>query len=103
LNYIVHDLGLQASVAAPGLFFGGTLGKPNGILIPMYVDDIMIIGSLTLISSISFRLYDRFKPASHVPVPDTFQCLRMTVTQSRSKWSIAINQIGYINPILDSF
>jgi len=28
-DYIVYDIGLQPSVAAPGLFFGGTLGKPN--------------------------------------------------------------------------
>jgi len=102
-DFIVDDLGLQASVAAPGLFFGGTLGKPNGVLIPVYVDDIMIIGSLKLISSIASRLYDRFKAAGRVPVPDTFQYLGMTVTRSRSKRSIAIDQIGYINRILDRF
>jgi len=57
-DFIVDDLGLQPSVAAPGLFFGGTLGKANGVLIPVYVDDIKIMGSLKLISSISSRLYD---------------------------------------------
>jgi hypothetical protein len=102
-NYIVDDLGLQASVAAPSLFFGGTLSKPNGILIAVYVDDIVIIGSLKLISSIASWLYDRFKAAGHVPVPDTFKYLGMTVTRNRSKRSIAINQIGYINRILDLF
>jgi len=52
-DFIVNDLGLQGSVAAPGLVFSGTLGKPNGILIPVYVDGIMIIGSLKLIFSIA--------------------------------------------------
>jgi len=36
-------------------------------------------------------------------VPDTFQYLGMTVTQNRSKRSIAMDQIGYINRILDHF
>jgi len=102
-DFIVDDLGLQASVAAPGLFFGGTLGKPNGVLIPVYVDDIMIISSLKLISSIVSQLYARFKAAGCVPVPDTFQYLGMTVKCNRSKQSIAINWIGYINCILDRF
>jgi hypothetical protein len=43
-DFIVDELGLQASIAAPGLFFGGNLGESNGILIPVYFDDIMIIG-----------------------------------------------------------
>jgi hypothetical protein len=50
---IVTDLGLQVSVAACGLFFGGTLSKPNGILMPIYVEDIKSIGSLKLIYSIT--------------------------------------------------
>jgi hypothetical protein len=45
-DYIVNDLGLQASVAAPGQFFGGTLGKPNGVIIPMSINYITIIGNL---------------------------------------------------------
>jgi hypothetical protein len=57
-DFIVDDLGLQASIAAPGLFLSGTLGKPNGVLIPIYIDDIMSIGSLKLISSFASRLYD---------------------------------------------
>jgi len=102
-NCIVDDLGLQASVTAPGLFFGGTLGQPNGVFILMYVDDIMIIDSLKLTSSIASQHFDRFKAAGCVPVPDTFQYLGTTVTRNLSKWSIAIEQIGYINRILDSF
>jgi len=98
---IVDDRGLQASVAAPGHFFGRIHGKPNGILIPLYVDDIIIIGSLELISSIASRLYDRFKAAGRVPVPGTFQYLGMTVIRNHSKQSIAIDQIGYINRKLD--
>jgi len=102
-DFIVDDLGLQASIAAPCVFFGGTLGKANGVLIPVYVYDMMIIGNLTLISSIVPWLYDRFKAAGCVPVPDTFQYLGMTVTRSRSKRSIAIQHVGYINLILDRF
>jgi len=100
---IVDDLGLHASVAAPGHFFGGTLGKPNGVLIPVYIDNIMIIGCMKPISFIASWLYDRFKAAGRVPLPDTFQYLAMTVTRNRTKWSIAIDQIRYINRILDRF
>jgi len=32
-DFIVDNLGLQASIAAPGLFFGGNLGEANGALI----------------------------------------------------------------------
>jgi hypothetical protein len=78
-DLIVDDLNLQASIAALGLFFGGNL-EANGVLIPGYVDDIMIIGTSVLVASIASRLYDRFKAAGHVPVPDTFQYLGMTVT-----------------------
>jgi len=63
----------------------------------------MIIGKSVLIASIASRLYDRFKAAGHVPVPDTLQYLGMTVTRHCSKRSIANNQIGYINRVLDRF
>jgi len=79
LDFIVVDLNLQASTAAPGLFFGGNL-EANGVLIPVYVDDITIIGKSVHVASISSRLYDRFKATGQVPVPDTFQYLGMTVT-----------------------
>jgi hypothetical protein len=83
-DFIVDDHNPQASIAAPGLFFSGNL-EANGVLIPVYVDDIMIIGTSVLVASIASRLYDRFKAAGQVPVPDTFQYLGMTVTQDRSK------------------
>jgi hypothetical protein len=70
-EFIVDDLNLQASIAAPGLFFGGNL-EANGVLIPVYVDDIMIIATSILVASIASRLYDQFKAAGQVPVPDTF-------------------------------
>jgi len=57
----------------------------------------MIIGKSALVASIASRLYDRFMAAGQVPVPDTFQYVGMTVTGDRSKRSIAIDQIGYIN------
>jgi hypothetical protein len=34
-DLIVEDLNLQASIAAPGLFFSGNLGKVNGVLLPV--------------------------------------------------------------------
>jgi len=101
-DFIVDDLNLQASVAAPSLFFGGNL-EAHGVLIPVYVDDMMIIGTSVLVGSIASRLYNRLKAAGQVPVPDTFQYLGMTVPRDGSKQSIAIDQIGYINRVLDRF
>jgi len=51
-DIIVDDLNLQASIGAPGLFFGGNL-EANGVSIPVSVDDIMIIGKLVLVASIA--------------------------------------------------
>jgi hypothetical protein len=102
-DFIVDHLNLQASIAAPGLFSSGYLGQANGILIPVEVDDIMIMGKSGLVASIASRLYDRFNAAGNVPVPNTFQYLGKMVTHDRSKPSIAINQIGYINRVLDRF
>jgi len=79
-DFIVDDLNLQGSIAAPGLFFGGNHGKANGVLIPAYVNDIMIVGTSVLVASIASRLYDRSKAAGQVPVPDTFQYLGMMGT-----------------------
>jgi hypothetical protein len=52
-DFIVDNLGLQASVAAPGLFFGGNFGEANGVLIPVYFDNIMIIGKSVLVATIA--------------------------------------------------
>jgi len=57
----------------------------------------MSIGTSVLVAFIASRFYDQLMAPGQVPVPDTFQYLGMTVTQDRSKRSIAINQIGYIN------
>jgi hypothetical protein len=35
IRFIVDDLNQQASIAAPGLFFGGNVGEANGVLIPV--------------------------------------------------------------------
>jgi hypothetical protein len=51
-DFIVDDLNLQASIAAPSLFFGGNIAS-NGVLIPVYVDDIMIIGKSARVTSIA--------------------------------------------------
>jgi hypothetical protein len=69
----------------------------NGALIPVYIENIMIIGKSVRVASIPSRLYNRLKATGKVPVPDTFQYLSMMVTRDRSKWSIAIDQIGNIN------
>jgi len=63
----------------------------------------MFVGTSVRVSSIASRVYERFKAAGHVSVPDTFQYLGMAVTRDRSKRSIAINQIGYINHQPDCF
>jgi len=78
-DFIVDDLNLQASIAATDLFCGGNL-EANIVLIPVYFDDIMIIGKSAHVASIASRLYNLFKAAGQVPVPDTFQYLGMTVT-----------------------
>jgi hypothetical protein len=51
-DFIVDDLGLQASNAAAGLLFGCNL-EANGVIIPVYVDDIVMIGTLFLVASIA--------------------------------------------------
>jgi len=57
-DFIVDDLNLQASIAAPGLFFGGNFSEANGALFPVYVDHIIIIGTSVLVASIASRLSD---------------------------------------------
>jgi len=52
-DFIGDDLNLQASIAAPGLFFGGNL-ETNGVLIPVNIDGIMIIGPSVLVASTAF-------------------------------------------------
>jgi len=51
-DFILNNLNLQASIAAPGLFFGGNL-QANGVLILVYVDDIIIIGTSVLVAYIA--------------------------------------------------
>jgi hypothetical protein len=57
-DMIVDNLGLQASIAAPSLFFGGNLGESSGVSIPVYLDNITIIGTSVLVASIASQLYD---------------------------------------------
>jgi hypothetical protein len=51
-DFIVDDLGLQVSIAAAGRVFCGNLGEAYGVLIPVYVDDSMIIGKSVLVAFI---------------------------------------------------
>jgi len=84
LDFIVDDLSLQASVAAPGLCFGGNL-ETHGVWIPVWVDDSLIISTLVPVASIESPLQDRFKEAGHVPLPNTFQYLDRTVIRDNTK------------------
>jgi hypothetical protein len=100
---MVDDWGLQASVLALDLFCAGTASNPNGVRIAVYLDQMMKTGRLRLNSFIAFQLYDQFKAAGRVRVPDTFQYPGITFTRNHSKWLIAIHSIGDMNRIQDSF
>jgi len=52
-DLIVNDLGLQASIASPSLFFSDNFSQENGVLIPVYLDDIRIIGQSGIVASIA--------------------------------------------------
>jgi hypothetical protein len=102
-DLIVDDLAFQASITATSLFFGGNLGKSNGVLILVYVDDMMVTSKSTPVTSIASRLHDRIHGRRHVPVPDTFQYVSMLLTRDRSKRSVAIDHITFIHQVLDCF
>jgi hypothetical protein len=53
-----NDLVIKALITALGLVFSGKISQSNGVLIPVYVDDIMIIGYPDLVNSISSQLYN---------------------------------------------
>jgi hypothetical protein len=59
----------------------------------------MIIGNLKLISAIASRLYDRFKAAGRVLVPT----LPISRHDCYSRSQQTVDQIGYINRVLDRF
>jgi hypothetical protein len=84
-DFIVDDLILQASIAAPRLFFSGNLGEAHGFLIPVYFDDILSMCRCVHFASIESRRYDRFMAAGKVPVHYTFQYRGLTVTRDRNK------------------
>jgi hypothetical protein len=96
-DFKVSDLSIQLSIADLCLFFCGNLGESNGIIIPVYVNYIPIIGTSVLVASNASRLYAQFKAASYGPMPDTFRYLGLTVTRDRSERSFALIHIGYIN------
>lgn len=63
IDYVADDLGLKTSVAAPGSLHERKPRSKGGVLIPVYVDDMINIRSLALVISIASRLHDRFKAA----------------------------------------
>jgi hypothetical protein len=102
-HFIVDHLGLQTSIAAAGFLSGGNPCEAICDQILVEIDHITIIDTLVLVASIACRFYNRFKATAQVPLHDTFRYLGMTVTGDRSKRSISIDQIGYINLVLDRF
>jgi len=63
----------------------------------------MIIAKSVLIAYIESRLNHRVMAAGHAPEPDTFQYIGRTVTRHHSERSIAINETGYIDRVLDQY
>jgi hypothetical protein len=101
-DFLVEDLGLTASVAAPGLFLG------DGIIVLVYVDDIMILTStIDKLTSICKDLNRRFRAAppkgTRIPIGTQFQYVGLDIQLDRYRRTAYINQSGYIERVLDQF
>jgi transposase InsO family protein len=101
-DFLVDNLGLTASVAAPGLFLG------DGIIVLVYVDDIMILTStIDKLTSICEALNRRFRAAppkgASIPIGDHFQYVGLDVQFDRESHTVYINQSGYIAKVLEQF
>jgi hypothetical protein len=96
------DLGLTASVAAPGLFLG------DGIIVLVYVDDIMILATTSeKLRTLCDALHRRFRAAPpkgvSIPIGDHFQYVGLDVQLDREHRTAYINQSGYIAKGLEQF
>jgi hypothetical protein len=93
-----EGLGLKASIASPGLFYHDN--KPVYILV--YVDDLMLVSPMNNITPLRRKLEQRFK-ASGPPPSDAFQYLGMMIHRDRASHDVYLDQLGYIQKILDRF
>jgi hypothetical protein len=101
-DFLVDNLHLTASVAAPSLFLG------DGIIILVYVDDIMILAAtIEKLRTICDALHRRFRAAppkgASIPIGDHFQYVGLDVQLDRKSRTAYINQSGYISKVLEQF
>jgi hypothetical protein len=97
---------LTASIAAPGLFLG------DGIIVLLYVDDIMVMATTTAkLTALCDTLHRRFKAAppkgATIPIADHFQYVGLDIEiargHSQAGSTVRINQSGYISKVLEQF
>jgi hypothetical protein len=93
---------LTASIAAPGLFYG------KGIIILVYVDDIMILATTSNnLQSLCNALHQRFHAAppkgATIPIGNYFQYIGLDIQLDRKSSTTFINQSGYIVKVLEQF
>jgi transposase InsO family protein len=93
---------LTASVAAPGLFLG------DGIIVLVYVDDIMILAAtIEKLRTLCDALHRRFRAAppkdASIPIGDHFQYVGLDIQLDRQRRIAYINQSGYIAKVLEQF
>jgi hypothetical protein len=101
-DFLVDHLALRASVAAPGLFLG------DGIIVLVYVDDIMILTTtVDKLTSVCNALHHRFRAAppkgASIPISDHFQYVGLDIQLDREHRTAYINQCGYISKVLEQF
>jgi hypothetical protein len=90
-------LGLKASIAAPGFFFG------DGVFLLLYVNDIMLMAdSIDRLNQICDPLYKRFRAKGSI-VGSEFQFLGMAIKIDRTARRVTVNQRGYSSRILEKF
>jgi hypothetical protein len=99
-DFLVDNLGLTASVAAPGLVLG------DGIIILVYVDDIMdLSATMGKLRTLCDALYRRFHAAppnvASIPIGDHFQYVGLDVEIKNG--CALINQSGYLAKVLEQF
>jgi hypothetical protein len=97
-------VGLTASVATLGLFLGA------GIIVLVYVDDIMVLAStVDKLTAVCNALHHRFRAAppkgTSIPISgsDHFQYVCLDVQLDRESRTAYTNQSGYIAKVLEQF
>jgi hypothetical protein len=95
--FIEQELGLKASIAAPGLFHGA-----ESALLNLYVDDLMIVAKGEKLRELCDKLKARFDTKGG-PVGDRFMYVGLAITRDRHEKSIHITQQAYIKKIIERF